>query len=139
MLERMGRSKTLIIIPAYNEEGNIHNVLHGVQDNKRYGGLLICLGVPYYVKFANDDLSSITLYSFEDETLSVASDTGFMSIDKYYIGSVDHNHYNSSMLKLNGKLYMRILHDEDEQTSYLVEITEDGANGSAIVDEFYLE
>ena len=123
---------------TYNTEGNIYNALHG-EDNKRYGGVLICLGIPCYVKFANDDLSSITLYSYENGTLSVASDTGFMSIEKYYIGSVDSNHYNTTMLKLNGKLYMRILHGEDEQTSYLVEITEDGASGSAIVDEFYLE
>ena len=131
---------------TYNTERNIYNALHG-EDNKRYGGVLISLDTPKYVKFANENVSSIILYSYNDGILSVATNTEFMEKNhKYYIGVVDSAHTNQTMLKLDGKLYMRIRREYinntsylTDNTSYLVEITEDGAGGSAVISEFSIQ
>ncbi|MBO4498256.1 MAG: FecR domain-containing protein [Lachnospiraceae bacterium] len=128
-----GYSKLL----TYNSTGYIDTVLHGTTDTNRYGGLLICWGGTGYVKFANSNLSSITKYSDSNGSIEVATGdeaTVVLSAERNEIGSIDASHDIGQIIKLNGKVYMRICHTTLAGVTCLVEITEDGANGSAIID-----
>ncbi|MBR5369372.1 MAG: FecR domain-containing protein [Lachnospiraceae bacterium] len=128
-----GYSKLL----TYNSTGYIDTVLHGTTDTNRYGGLLICWGGTGYVKFANSNLSSITKYSDSNGSIEVATGdeaTVVLSAERNKIGSIDASHDIGQIIKLNGKVYMRICHTTLAGVTCLVEITEDGANGSAIID-----
>ena len=127
---------------AYNSTGNIGIVLHGAEDTNRYGGLLICRGGTNRVKFANSDLSSITLYSYSNGSLSVATGVNagdFLDTSGNIIGKVDSLHDFGQIIMLDEKVYLSIATGPNyDDPSYLVELTEDGKDGSAIVAELWV-
>jgi hypothetical protein len=119
---------------TYNTTGYIDTALHGTDDTKRYGGLLFCMEGTQYVKFANPDLSSITLYTYSNGSPKVVTDVpnGFWDLEKYEISGLSGF---GQIIRLNEKLYMCI-ENTVSHDSYLVEITDNGANGSAKIYSF---
>ena len=121
---------------------NIGIVLHGAEDTTRYGGLLICRGGTNRVNFANSDLSSITLYSYSNGSLSVATGVNagdFLDTSGNIIGKVDSLHDFGQIIMLDEKVYLSIATGPNyDDPSYLVELTEDGKDGSAIVAELWV-